>query len=463
MKSLYVLLLVLTAGIGHAESLRPADFAEGLILRPDRPGPIYRIELPEAVYRGITRPDAADIRVFNADGEPVSHALIPPEPPSPSDLDPVPLPVFPVNRLEEESSDGGIQFQFRTQSSGALVRIETAAPADRGPAGTYLVDAGALDPKAGLAGLEIDWSGGGEGFVISVRVAGSHDLSDWDVLVENATLAEMRYDGHQLSRHRVPLPETIFYPYLRLTWPSGTARITSVRAVFDPGQGEADRRWTTSTARIPEDADGVVSYQTGGYFPVDRLRLRPERSNSLIEGTIRSRPAGDRPWRVRWKGIVYRLETGDGETVLESEPIAIPTTTDRFFELETDSKTLPGGPPTLTVGWRPHRLVFLAEGEPPFTLAFGSGRAGAPDRTLPRLLGAIEGAVTPTPITEFEPVTLGGPAARQPPPQPFPWKTWLLWGVLIGGVALLGLMAWRLYRSLPPDGESGGGDGEHSA
>ena len=463
MKSVYILLLVLTASICQADPLRPADFAEGLILKPDRTAPIYRIEPPEAVYRGITRPDAADIRVFNADGEPVPHALIAPEAPSPSRPDPVPLPVFPIDRPGGDSSDGGLELQFRAQSSGALVRIETAAPADRGPAGAYLVDAGVLDPEADLAGLEIDWTGGGEGFVIGVRVSGSHDLSNWDVLVRDATLAELRYDGHRLSRHHIPLPTAAPHPYLRLTWPSETARITSVHAVFDPAGGEAERRWTRCTGRISEAADGVVSYHTGGYFPADRLRFRPERSNSLIEGTVRSRPAEDRPWRVRWNGIIYRLETGEGAAVLESEPIVIPTTSDRFFELETESKTVPGGPPTLTLGWRPHRLVFLAEGEGPFTLAYGSGRAGAPDRALPRLLGAVDEAVTPTPITEFEPVTLSGPAARQPPPQPFPWKTWLLWGVLIGGVALLGIMAWRLYQSLPPDGEAGDGDGENSA
>ena len=53
----------------------PDDFAFGL--RVDMPGwaAIYKLALPEEIYRGALRFDLGDLRVFNAAGEEVAHAL----------------------------------------------------------------------------------------------------------------------------------------------------------------------------------------------------------------------------------------------------------------------------------------------------------------------------------------------------------------------------------------------------
>ncbi len=43
---------------------------------------------------------------------------------------------------------------------------------------------------------------------------------------------------------------------------------------------------------------------------------------------------------------------------------------------------------------------------------------------------------------------LGGETALRSPAPPWPWKIWLLWGMLLLGTGLLGAMAWRLYRQM---------------
>ena len=48
-------------------------------------------------------------------------------------------------------------------------------------------------------------------------------------------------------------------------------------------------------------------------------------------------------------------------------------------------------------------------------------------------------------------VTLGGEAKLLPEPEappPFARKTWLLWGVLVAGVVILGLFAVRLLKEM---------------
>ena len=47
--------------------------------------------------------------------------------------------------------------------------------------------------------------------------------------------------------------------------------------------------------------------------------------------------------------------------------------------------------------------------------------------------------------------TLGGAERLRPPAAPVPWKQMLLWGVLLLGVAVLGIMVRQLYRQLKAD------------
>ena len=50
------------------------SFAKGMELTTTSAG-IQTLLLPESVYRGISSPSLGDLRVFNAAGEPVPHAL----------------------------------------------------------------------------------------------------------------------------------------------------------------------------------------------------------------------------------------------------------------------------------------------------------------------------------------------------------------------------------------------------
>ena len=45
-------------------------------------------------------------------------------------------------------------------------------------------------------------------------------------------------------------------------------------------------------------------------------------------------------------------------------------------------------------------------------------------------------------------IVLGGETCLVPPRPPLPWKTWTLWAVLIVGVFILAVMAWRLFLQM---------------
>ncbi|MFP5393274.1 MAG: DUF3999 family protein, partial [Gammaproteobacteria bacterium] len=121
------------------------------------------------------------------------------------------------------------------------------------------------------------------------------------------------------------------------------------------------------------------------------------------------------------------------------------------LRLEFDERGGAGGQGvTLQVGFTPATLVFLARGQGPFTLAWGSAtakpaaldaatlipgyREDAPLDASPATLGPVRGAApVATAATQAQPAKLS-PAA--------------LWAILLAGVAVLGGMALMLFKQM---------------
>ncbi len=450
MKKLWMLgMLWMTAfgaGMAHADAPKPGDFARGVRLKTEGAAPIYRLALPDALYRVATRDDLGDVRVFNGAGAPVSHVLIRPRV-AETAAERVDLPFFPIHDRETGAAEQVVRFQLAPD--GAVIRIGQE-PAEREERIIgCLVDAGRLrrSPEA----LILDWSSPESG-AVSAAVEGSHDLSRWQPLAPKVVLARLRYGQYALEQRTIPLPERRFN-YLRVRWLDEPLDVTKIAVRLSPVRQEAARRTLPLTGRKTEAENGpAFLYDAGGRFPVDRAAVAMTGSNRLLEGVLSSRPENGEDWRVRLRGLFYRLTLG--ESILESDPADLPSiVTDRHWRLEPASGQSGAGaaPPDLILAWKPHELAFLAEGDKPFTLAFGSRRVEAPDAALGSLLESLKegGASGVDAWAEVgESLVLGGDGALALPSRPLPWRQMILWAVLAAGVLLLGWMAWRLQREM---------------
>src|SRR5215217_772166 len=63
------------AGASSAATPRLDDYAQGVAIDLISQQPVVRLNLPDAVYQSVVTSDLSDVRVFNADGVPVPHAL----------------------------------------------------------------------------------------------------------------------------------------------------------------------------------------------------------------------------------------------------------------------------------------------------------------------------------------------------------------------------------------------------
>ncbi|MGR0481276.1 MAG: DUF3999 domain-containing protein [Candidatus Electronema sp. V4] len=447
MNRLLILFILLTTPTCWAkdEPLRLEDFAYGMELKVSGGSPVVSLSLPAEVYQGCVRPDLGDLRVFNAHG-PVPHLLRPPQAeqaarPAQS------LPFFPL--AEPTNGDNGVaDLGISIGSGGAIIafRAGQAAPASQNIA-AYLFDASALQNPPDW--LEFAWSGGQ--FSASVRVEASDDLNRWQTLVSSAALAELRFGGHQLLRKRVELGGQAAGKYLRLTWPQGREGISlsAVQAGYESEtRAQARSLLPLNGTPDPSAAPGRTAwlYNTGGFFPADQLNIRLPEQNALAEFAIFSRPDEQTAWQRRASLLVWQL-TVDG-VKLESGRLTLAPVTDRFWRLETEA----GGSsaPVLELGWLPGQLVFMAQGEPPYTLAYG--RAGLePARSqVGQLLKAAEPVSGGKLVAAAEAGpqrVLAGQAALELRKE-IPWRVWLLWAGLIAGVLAVGAMALKLFREM---------------
>lgn len=446
-----VLSLLLPAA-GWAVS--PQDFAYGREIRPGGEAGLQRVALPETVYRRVVFGDLRDLRVFNASGEPVPHAVSRPEP-EPGDVpEPATLPVFALYTAPDGALTGR-RIRVVTDRTGAVVTTETEAVEDDDAQrlGAYLIDLSGLRRMPNR--LRLRWHRSNDaGFAVSVDIDASENLDDWDTLVRKATLAELRSGADELRRSVIDLPPTRAR-YLRIRWPEALDEVTLEKVVVEFPSVSADRRhhWLDLQGTRHPERPEVLELDSKGSFPVDRVRVRLLEDNTVVHGKLLSRTRPEDNWQLRHRGVYYKVRSND--EVVTNTIFDIDPTSDRYWRLEWlsgEDAVPPSDATILELGWVPHELTFLAQGPPPYTLAYGNAYASSPSIPVAALLDEIDGregtgASIDTAQLGAE-LQLGGTSRLQPPPAPWPWKSWLLWLVLILGVGLLAWMVVRLLREL---------------
>jgi hypothetical protein len=105
----------------------------------------------------------------------------------------------------------------------------------------------------------------------------------------------------------------------------------------------------------------------------------------------------------------------------------------------------------MRISWRAKELVFVAQGKPPYIMAFGSDM-GPPSLARPDLMSAALSATAGNDVIEAK---TAGPAAgpadqrTDAPDEAADYKEWtryLVWAVLTGGALFMSWIAWRLIR-----------------
>lgn len=445
-KSKFLILIstvLISFSAAAAPPLEPADFAYGIPLNADPGNSVNRIMIPEAVYKGVTRADLSDVRVFNAAGE-VAPSAVDRRPTIPTiiDLAVVPLPIFSLTR----ESASNVPLSVEVTANGTLTRVMTTSnDALTETVAAYVLDASAI-PTA-IRGMVMEWDEAAPTFAGEISVMSSSDLHVWAPVSGSVTIADMRHGADRVRQNAVYFP-AVKAQYFRITWPGERppVEITSVNAVPERQNVAQPPRWSEAAfIPAPPGETGLI-FDAGGFLPAETVKIALPEPGLLADVTIASSNLPEGPWTTRSEGRIYRLKT-DGKEI-EDTGFAV-MTTDRYWKLTpTNVETgLSGITPALHIAWHPQELFFVARGENPFTLAYGSVMAKGSDVDMTGLQANIIGtALQILDAGVGEPVILGGPSKLSPPIPPPPYKKWFLWGVLASGVVVLAMMARSLLK-----------------
>jgi hypothetical protein len=439
---LFVVSLFTSAPLASAADARQ-DYREQWPLQLSAPqAGAYRLTLGEAQYRSAVSPQLRDVQVFNAQGQALPSALFSADQPLARPAQWQPLPWF---LLPAQGSGAGDDLQLLTErnTDGSVRRVEARlgrSGANAQPGG-WLVDASAL--RSGVQALQLDWPSG-PALQLRVRVEASDDLRDWQRVADDVPLVDLEQGGNRLQQRRIEIGHAA--KYFRIL-PLNGAELPALTGVqVEPVAATQSIDWQWRTLSGDAGQPGEFEYVLDGRFPVAQADLVTA-DNSVVQWTLLSRDDARQPWQVRagpW--VAYQVQDSAQRRQSQAQSLAVPVR-DRYWKLVA-TQAQPAQAPTLKLGYQPETLVFLSQGEAPFSVATGSVRAARTDAPVGTVVAQLREQQGP----QWQPAVatvqgaaqpLAGAAAVQPEKD---WKRWLLWGLLVLGVLVVGGFAISLLR-----------------
>jgi len=429
--------------------------------------PFVQLALPASTYAHSQADALEDLRVVDAHGERVPFALLAPRPSLSEDQTLLrPAAVYPLPRKPAAGQPWVLPVEVVVQGDRISVRqravdagVPTPLSAVPGAAG-WLIDMGTRvrdEPAAHM--LQMAWSGPAE-FSATYDLETSDDLRNWRAGASGQLMALASPAG-PLTQPSVTLPTDVGR-FVRLVWrePANAPALSGAQRVAVQPRSlvlDAPTQWQVSPSPEPaakaapdQLAPRSLYFDLGGAVPLVQVQLRWASGTRVAPVRVQGRDSADQPWRDVAQGVFYRLERGS--TVSESPPLGVDARL-RYLRFVPDERgaALPVAQTWLVVQAQLGRLVFAMQGQAPYALQAGAAKAPAGALPVGTLVPALDEE-----RPRFGQATLGDwaevpEAARQAAASErlARWRPWLLWGVLLIGVAGLGFMVWRLVRARP--------------
>ena len=470
--------LAFAGGLWAADANSPQSYAQRLPLATVPGAALQRVVLPAQVLAALQTADYRDIRIFNAQGQPVPMALAAGGSATvlAATEKQITLPAYPIlggagasaGTLAQE----GLSLRIEEQQGRRVVQINTSAGTPAAPSGQQvlgaLFDTRTLGAPAVSLALDVDLP---PAQPVSFQVATSRDLTHWSPLASTVLYRVPAQDGAagaaQLGSSTIHLTGAdLKDQYLRVTWAPAQGGVDLAANVALRGATVTTSRSAAAAARptvqvnLPtQNKPHELGFSLPFATPVAAIGITPQGSNVLVPVRVLGRNGNQQPWTSLAEGVVYSLQTAGVDQ--RSAAITLPSyqgNSWRDIRVEADTKT-PGftAPPAVSVEFDPVQLVFVASGDAPFTLAAGlpatdAQAAASAYLPLQSLVPGYQPAQENTlPLARTEVAAAGAanvPASVQAPDlsNKTSTKTMVLWGVLLAGVLALGLMAWALAR-----------------
>ena len=229
-----------------------------------------------------------------------------------------------------------------------------------------------------------------------------------------------------------------------------TWKLNAIAGIHTEQGAAASRDWLILDSFEPGETERELVFDVGGYPPVDRVNVLLPDDNVVVRASVFYRRGGQDSWRLAHNGIFYNISRQG--SALQSPAAAVRDARAGQWKIRIDSG-MTTGPVRLQLGWRPDRLVFLAQGSQPFELVTGRAQDALEQFPQETVLGdsAIfrmlrqSGQAGAATVGSRE--VIAGPD-RLEISGSTPWRVLLLWAGLTGAIVLVGWLVYSLMREM---------------
>ena len=442
-----LILSVMTPTIVTANAPSLDDFAYTASLTSGKTS-LRQIDLPVDVYTKMYRGDYGDLRIFSADAQLVPHQFSRAETSSSTEL--VNLNFYPFNK-QQANDDGNIRIEINQTTGQQQLKINQSLESknDNKVEYQYIIENSPLQKQyQSLCKVKLYWQQSQTSLILGLKLESSKDLQNWTSLSKKLNVSRLNYGDSQLVRDEVEFSCTS-QPYLRLTWLNQSTHdkvsLSSIQGFYTHKNGQKTqwKRFEKPTY----NKQGHWLFESNVVAPLVQMEFKAPQNGLLYKGKIFSRPSNDQAWRYRDQVTQYRLNLGDSE--LQSNPFSLGAINDRYWKFEptietqyTDSQL-----PQISAAWRSNKVLFIAQGNPPFTLAFGNPNVlPAKNSDLNNLIQSLQESGSTVDAVNLMSIEEGAQSFNRDGKSG--WKKIALWIVLLLGTLMMGLMAYRLYKQM---------------
>lgn len=443
------ILIVVPQFVFAEPPLSKTDFAFGNEVVPSDNKSVIQITLPESLYSVSKNMSLADVSVFNSSGESVPHQMYEPEKKQLEIKKGMKLlPIFPIygNIMAEEALS---HIKISTGADKTLIElIPSAKPRiNKGKLEGYIVDASKVEDR--IESFRFLFANPPKNKFLSLKIEGSSDLRQWSTVAANGVLAWFDMNQQSIIQDAISI-HSAAHKFYRISEEFGEElpQLQNLEANFSSELKNLDSvsYLKTIEGKKAETKSEPLShvFDLGGNLPVSGVQIKFKDKNSIARFLIQGSNAANGPWIDISEDNFFSIQ--QSEKVHEVLTAKFEKRSFQFWKLQLLSDVSGIGPqfPEISFVWEPHRLIFLARGEPPFLLAYGSAKALVSSQTI---------------LPEFEEkdiavaklqnqITLGGPAQLEAVIEvQHDYRKYVLWAILIIGALFIGTMALRVKKS----------------
>ena len=430
------------------------DFAYVAEIQTTTDAPFYELEIPDKVYETITRDDLGDLRVLNAQGQIVPHGFRSKKIEQTKEVEQANIPFFPLFQ-QAGVTNSDLSLNIQRSSSGEIININSRVPAniEEQRLTGYLLDLRQWNKP--VSKIVVNWKNSdNESFIRKLRVSKSQDLENWEDVANGKTLVNMAFQNHKLTENSIKLQiEKTNYLRLHFEDQKPGLQVNDIQIYHTQFSYKKVNNWKAVTLK-KTTVEGEYTFNSGLNALAHDIDIKLPENNTVVRVKVLSRLSDEDQWQYRGSTLLYRL-TVNG-TNIEQSIVNINSNrgTQWLLRFDQEGGGIGSGIPRVKFSWHPQQLVFVARGEAPYSVVWGSARVAPVNINAKQLLpnldknGLSNANMVSTALLLPDSLRAVNKQMLNAKEKEINWQHWILWIVLVASALMLIWMAVRLMKKM---------------